>query len=162
MTFCKRLSLILPGISVCKVGLSASTARALTHDDYLTSPELENAQLINHCPHPRHCKGDPKRQSTLGTVLEPGIAESRSRALGCKSAPLRATVSRLEQRAWWPPSASVQGTRRATEPRSPHCPASRAPGPAWARYSRSLWARSPQCTGFREKGQDTPRGRPPG
>lgn len=49
--------------------------------------------------------------------------------LGFKSAPLRATVSRLEQRAWWPPSASVQRTRRATGPRSPHCPASRAARP---------------------------------
>lgn len=81
------------------MGLSASTARALTRDYYLTSPELENSQLINHCPHPRHYKEDPKGQSTLGMVLEPGIAESRSRALGCKPAPLRATVSRLEQRA---------------------------------------------------------------
>lgn len=64
------------------MGLLASAANALTHDDYLTPPELENSCLII-----AHASGTAS-QTTLRTVLELGISELKPRMLGYKSTPL--------------------------------------------------------------------------
>lgn len=158
VTFCKCLSVAVPWIPICKMGLLASTARALTHDDNLTSPELENSQLIKHCPHPRHREPDHPRNGpgawnrgvenpgSLGTGLRPTtpLSPASSNEAGGRLA-----------RACRGPGAQQGPAPRTVRPPGP-------PGLAWARHSRSLWARSPRCMGFREKGQDTPRGRTTG
>lgn len=139
------------------MGLSASTARALIHDDYLTSPELENSQSINHCPHLEH------RQPILGTVLQPGITESRTQGAWVQvCAPPRHCVLSSSNEPGGRPARACRGPGAQQGPAPYTVQPPGLPGPTWARYSRSLWARSPQCTGFCEKRQDTPRGRPPG
>lgn len=74
---CKYLSLSIPWILICKMGLLTSTACSL-NPWILTDLPRAKKLPINHCPCLSHCEQDSECQITLETILESGILELRT------------------------------------------------------------------------------------
>lgn len=74
---CKYLSLSVPWILICKMGLLTSTACSL-NPWILTDLPRAKKLPINHCLCLSHCEQDSECQITLETILESGILELRT------------------------------------------------------------------------------------